>query len=95
MQLLLTKPSPIRKRSTRSRLPFVAEVIYDAECDMWVASCDVLGVVTEAPSYEAVTARFWEIAPEVAVENGITFDASSRVQFHQVVIAGARAQLTS
>jgi Domain of unknown function (DUF1902) len=66
------------------RAPFVADVVYDADCRTWVASCDALGVVTEAPGYEALTARFWSIAAEMAAENGIEFDARSRVQFRQV-----------
>ena len=76
-----------------SHKPFVVNVIFDAECGMWVASCDALHVVTEAPSYEAVTARFWEIAPEIALGNGIAFDARSRVQFCHVEDAASRATL--
>lgn len=73
-----------------SRKPFVVNVIFDAECGMWVASCDALHVVTEAPSYEAVTARFWEIVPEIALGDGIAFDASSRIQFRHVEDAASR-----
>ena len=73
-----------------SRKPFVVNVIFDAECSMWVASCDALHVVTEAPSYEAVTTRFWEIAPEIALANGIGFDATSRIQFCHVEDAASR-----
>lgn len=64
-----------------ARAPFIAEVVFDPECSMWVVSCEELSVTTEAPSYEAMTARFWEIAPEIAELNGIAFDANSRVQF--------------
>jgi hypothetical protein len=70
--------------------PFVADVIFDAECGMWVATCDELGVTTEAPSYEALTARFWEIAPEIALENGIAFDVGSRIQFRHIEDAASR-----
>jgi hypothetical protein len=70
--------------------PFVAEVIFDAACGMWVASYEALSVATEAPSYEAVTARFWEIAPEIAADNGVAFDATSRIEFRHVEDAASR-----
>ena len=70
--------------------PFVVNVVFDGECGMWVASCDALHVATEASSYEAVTARFWEIAPEIALGSGIAFDASSRIQFCHVEDAASR-----
>jgi hypothetical protein len=65
-------------------VPYVAEVIFDAECGMWVATCEELSVTTEAPSYEALTARVWEIAPEIAEMNGLAFDANTRIQFRHV-----------
>jgi hypothetical protein len=64
--------------------PYVAEVIFDAECGMWVATCEELSVTTEAPSYEALTTRFWEIAPEIAEMNGLAFDAQTRIHFRHV-----------
>jgi hypothetical protein len=51
---------------------FTFEVTHDDECDMWVGVCDALGIATEAPSYEALTARIWLIAPEMAQENGLS-----------------------
>ncbi len=61
---------------------YVAEVVHDPESGMWVAACDALSVATEAPTYDALTERFWEIAPEVAAENGVAFDvATARVDF--------------
>jgi hypothetical protein len=38
---------------------------------MWVAVCDGLHLVTEAETFEALVARVWEIAPEMAQENGL------------------------
>lgn len=92
-QLQFTQPSLTKRRVARLRLPYVAEVVHDVECGVWVATCDALHVVTEGASYEAATARFWEIAPEIAADNGIVLDASSRIQFRQVVVAGDRAPL--
>lgn len=61
---------------------YVAEVVHDPESGMWVASCDALSVATEAPTYDELTERFWEIAPEVAAENGLDFDLQTvRVEF--------------
>lgn len=37
---------------------------------MWIAECDALGLVTEAKTYGELTARAWEIAPELAELNG-------------------------
>ena len=67
--------------------------MFDPECGMWVAICDALCVVTEAPSYEAVTARFWEIAPEVAQGNGIAFDGHARIEFRHIEDASTRIAL--
>lgn len=38
---------------------------------IWTAECDALGLVTEADSYETLTVRAWEIAPELAELNAI------------------------
>lgn len=73
--------------------PFVAEVVFDAESGMWVASCDALCIATEAPSYEAVISRFWEVAPEIAADNGISFDENSRVEFRHIEDAATRKTL--
>jgi hypothetical protein len=41
-------------------------------CDgIWTAECDALGLVTEAESYEALTDRAREIAPELAELNNL------------------------
>jgi hypothetical protein len=37
---------------------------------VWVAECDAIGLVTEADSFEELTRRAWEIAPELAELNG-------------------------
>jgi predicted DNA-binding ribbon-helix-helix protein len=49
--------------------PFIVSV---SVCDgVWTAECDALGLVTEADSYEALTQRAWEIAPELAALNAV------------------------
>jgi hypothetical protein len=60
---------------------------------MWIAECAVIGLVTEAETYEALTQRVWAIAPELAALNhldiapdrlrpttGITFPVPTRVK---------------
>lgn len=44
---------------------------------MWIAECDELGLVTEAETFDALTERAWQIAPELAVENGLDLDAGN------------------
>ncbi|MCC8375112.1 MULTISPECIES: DUF1902 domain-containing protein [Photorhabdus] len=41
---------------------FVVKITHD---DVWIAECDELGLVTEAKSYDELTERVWEIAPEL------------------------------
>jgi hypothetical protein len=51
---------------------------------IWTAECDVLGLVTEADYYEALTERAWEIAPELAELNDVGADVGSiRLRFTQ------------
>ena len=50
-------------------------IIFDVNvfvCDgIWTAECDALGLVTEAESYEELTGRALEIAPELAELNNV------------------------
>lgn len=75
------------------RPPFVAVVVFDAESGMWVVTCDALHVVTEGSTYEAAISRFWDVAPEIAADNGTPFDASSRVEFRHVEDESTRFRL--
>ncbi|WP_434524968.1 DUF1902 domain-containing protein [Photorhabdus asymbiotica] len=47
---------------------FVVKVTHD---DVWIAECDELGLVTEAKTYDELTARVWEIVPELYEMNGL------------------------
>ncbi|EIY5102168.1 DUF1902 domain-containing protein [Klebsiella variicola] len=51
--------------------PFDVNVCHDHEDNVWVAQCDALGLVTEAVTYEELTERVWEIAPELYIMNGL------------------------
>lgn len=45
-------------------------VVIVSVCDgIWTAECDALGLVTEAETYEALTERARQIAPELAELN--------------------------
>lgn len=50
--------------------PFDVNVCHDHEDNEWVAQCDAPGLVTEARTYEELTDRVCEIAPELYVMNG-------------------------
>lgn len=82
---------PTAREVPQPPAPFVAEVEYDAEAGVWTASCEALGVFTEAESYDALEARFWAIAPEIAEENHIPFPDSSRVEFRHLSHQPTRA----
>lgn len=49
---------------------FDVNVCHDHDDNVWVAECDALGLVTEAPTYEELTERVWQIAPELYEMNG-------------------------
>ncbi|EKK5564431.1 DUF1902 domain-containing protein [Enterobacter hormaechei] len=51
--------------------PFDVNVCHDHEDNEWVAQCDAPGLVTEARTYEELTDRVCEIAPELYVMNGL------------------------
>lgn len=61
---------PIKPRPA-AHVTFDVQVIHDDECGLWVGVCDGLVLATEAPTYEALVDRVWEIAPEMAQENGL------------------------
>lgn len=63
-------PRFLGQRVFTPSLQFDVETFYDAEAGYWVAACDAIHVVTEAPTLEALQDRFVEIAPEVMHENG-------------------------
>lgn len=50
--------------------PFDVNVCHDLQENVWVAECDALGLVTEAATYEELTDRVWEVAPELYEMNG-------------------------
>ena len=50
---------------------FIVKVSHDIESGMWIAVCDEIGLATESETYEDLTERVWEIAPEIAAENGV------------------------
>ncbi|QOJ24086.1 MAG: DUF1902 domain-containing protein [Gammaproteobacteria bacterium] len=63
---------------------FIVHVTHDIESGMWVAVCDEIGLVTESDTYEGLTERVWEIAPEIAIENGIDVSIETmRLSFQQ------------
>jgi hypothetical protein len=42
----------------------------DPDGDIWLAESDALPIATEAPTLDALVARVWAVAPEIAAANG-------------------------
>ncbi len=57
--------------------PLTVNVTRDDESGMWVAACDALFLATEAKTFEALTDRVWEIAPDIIEANGLSIDPKS------------------
>jgi len=67
---------------------FTFEITHDEDSGMWVAVCDDLSTATEAETYEALTKRVWEIAPDMALENGLNVPVDClRLRFEHVEFA--------
>lgn len=70
---------------------FTVEVAFDAECSMWVGTCDALCIVTEAPTFEALCESVWLVAEDAGHENGLSIDVSDmQLVFQHHEIAGRR-----
>lgn len=81
----------VKNRLDRYSPPFVVTVTHDG---MWVAECDDLGLVTEAESYDELTNRVWEIAPELYEDNGLGKASDGiRIQFIQEQSSDPRVAL--
>jgi hypothetical protein len=50
---------------------FTVHAEFDAEAKVWCGSNDELPLTTEAPTLDQLLARAAEIAPEIAVMNGL------------------------
>jgi hypothetical protein len=72
---------------------FIARVSNDSECGMMIAICDELGLATESKTYEGLTQRVWEIAPEIAAENGIDVNIDTIISFQQNQTAKDRGSM--
>lgn len=81
----------VKNRLDRYCPPFIVTVTHDG---VWIAECDDLGLVTEANSYDELTHRVWQVAPELYVENGLGEASDSiRIQFVQEQSSDPRVAL--
>ena len=56
---------------------------WDGEAGVWVAtSDDIIGLVTEAQTLDALYRRVLDVAPELLQENGIAATDHQSVDFH-------------
>lgn len=84
--------SSVKRRLDRLNSPFTVNVIHDG--DVWVATCDELGLVTEAPDYESLTQRVWDVAGDMLDENDIDQDLEClRLYFVQEQVSDDRMAL--
>jgi hypothetical protein len=60
-------------------LEFIVDVTFDPESGYYMAVCDAIGLVTEAPTHDALQERVMLIAEELAVENGVMKRGESAV----------------
>lgn len=73
----------VKNRLDRYNPPFVVSVSHID--GIWIAENDDLGLVTEAKSYDDLTERVWEIAPELAELNEIDVNAEDmRISFQHL-----------
>ena len=64
---------------------FTVAITYDPESRYWVATCEALGLVSEAPAYEALIQRVWQIAPELYALHGYGDEKDNfRLDVHQL-----------
>ena len=60
-----------RMASLQHRRMFEIRAEWDSEAGVWWCSNDELPLTTEASTFEQLVSRVLEIAPEIAVENGL------------------------
>lgn len=72
-------------KMNKTNPPFIVEVIKDEESKYWVASCEDLGLVTEAQTYEELTERCWEVVPDLIELNGLQVNPKDvRLRFENI-----------
>lgn len=59
---------------------------------VYTAECDALHLVTEAKTFETLTARVWELAPDMIEANNLSIDPKSLL-FNFEFIQSADEQL--
>ncbi|QIC69813.1 DUF1902 domain-containing protein [Acinetobacter indicus] len=73
----------VKNRLGRYNPPFVVSVSHID--GIWIAENDDLGLVTEAKSYDDLTERVWEIAPELAELNELDVNVEDmRISFQHL-----------
>ncbi|WP_151732241.1 DUF1902 domain-containing protein [Acinetobacter ursingii] len=73
----------VKRRLDHYNPPFIVNVTHID--GIWVGENDDLGLVTEAKSYDELTERVWEIAPELADLNDLDIDIEDmRITFQHM-----------
>ena len=58
-------------RAAPEKVTFDVVVIHDDEENVWVAECDLLGIVTEAKTFESLTQQVQDLVPDMIAANKI------------------------
>ena len=64
---------------------FRIEAFWDCEAEVWVASNDELGLVTEAESLDHLEAKVCEMVPELIELNGLAHQLMPAIPFDLLV----------
>ncbi|WP_404419068.1 DUF1902 domain-containing protein [Marinospirillum sp.] len=74
----MLKPVDFQKAPARPTYP----VIVTQGDGMYTAECDALSLVTEARTFEELTERVWELAPDMIEANDLAMDPETlRLRF--------------
>lgn len=75
-----------KARLDRVNPPHIVNVSH--EDNMWIAECDTFGLVTEAPTYDQLTERVWELVPDMIEANDLEIEMESvRLSFQHIETA--------
>ena len=50
---------------------FVIHAVWDVEASIWRGRCDALSLATDAPTLERLLTQVRQVAPKIAVQNGL------------------------
>jgi hypothetical protein len=70
--------------SLQQRRRFEIRAKWDGEAGVWWCSNDELPLTTEAPTFDQLVVSVFEIAPEIAAENGLAAPPGDEIEVHVI-----------